>query len=192
LSALVANVGPRAAVDSIWLRRIVARLIDITVIAVCAVVPILASDPFKSRGLGEGGLGYGLGIIAWAAFSLLVLWPACEIVGANRGATPGKKLMGLRVVATDGALPTKTQAVRRAGLTIFQTEIVLLFSPGMIFAEHNPLAGAVIAVAVVAPSLMPILLGRTTWVDRVTRTTVGRASLPRTDGGSTADGKASL
>jgi uncharacterized RDD family membrane protein YckC len=181
LSALVGSAGPRVAVDSIWLRRIVARLVDITVVAVCAIVPILASDPFKSRGLGEGGLGYGLGIFAWAAFSFLVLWPAYEILGANRGATPGKKLMGLRVLGTDGALPTKTQAVRRAGLIIFQTEIVLLFSSGFTFAEHNPLAGAVIAVAVVAPSLTPILLGRMTWVDRVTHTTVTRASLPPHD-----------
>jgi uncharacterized RDD family membrane protein YckC len=181
LSALVASTGPRVAVDSIWLRRIVARLIDITVVAVCAIVPILASDPFKSRGLGEGGLGYGLGIFAWAAFSLLVLWPTYEILGAKRGATPGKKLMGLRVLGTDGALPTKTQAVRRAGLTIFQAEIVLIFSPGFAFGEHNPLAGAVIAVAVVAPSLTPILLGHVTWMDRVTHTTVTRASLPPHD-----------
>jgi uncharacterized RDD family membrane protein YckC len=181
LSAWVGGAGPRVAVDSVWLRRIVARLVDITAVAVCAIVPILASDPFKSRGLGEGGLGCGLGIFAWAAFSFLVLWPAYEILGANRGATPGKKLMGLRVLSRDGALPTKAQAVRRAGLTIFQTEIVLLFGSGFTFAEHNPLAGAVIAVAVVAPSLTPILLGRMTWVDRVTHTTVARASLPPHD-----------
>jgi len=111
----------------------------------------------------------------------LVLWPAYEILGANRGATPGKKLMGLRLLGTDGALPTKTQAVRRAGLIIFQTEIVLLFSSSFTFAEHNPLAGAVIAVAVVAPSLTPMLLGHTTWVDRVTHTTVARASVPPPD-----------
>lgn len=180
MSGFASHAVSGIAVGSIGPRRVAARLIDIVFTAIGLAAPILATDPFRRRGLSVG-LGYGLAVMAWIAFYLMVVWPAYEVFGVRRGATPGKKLMGIRLVGADGGLPTRAEAVRRAGLVLIPTEIVLLFGSAFTFAEHNPIAGASIGVAVVAPSLIPILFGHRTWVDRATHTTVIRASVSPPD-----------
>jgi len=151
-------------------RRLAARVLDIGIVAVALVAPILASDPFKSRGF---GLGYGLYMVAWAGFGVIVLWPMYEMLGARRGATFGKNLMGLRVTGAGGALPSAKQAVRRTGLVIASME-VLLIGVGVTFGEHNPTVGLGVCGAVVAPPLIALMRGRSTWVDRLTGTSVTR------------------
>lgn len=82
--------------------RIVARLIDAVVLA------------GLQTGLGLL-IGFGAAWLLLAATSVLAYF---ALFDAQAGATPGKRLMGLRVVGPHGGLPTLNQALRREIFTI--------------------------------------------------------------------------
>jgi len=112
-------------------RRLPAYLIDL---GIRVIVSLLAFVAFLIAfgTVGAGGIGFGLGLIAWFVLSWFygglfeTLW---------NGQTPGKRLMRLRVVTVEGQPITATQAVLRNILrTVDSLPVVPI--PGM-----EPLTG---------------------------------------------------
>jgi len=82
--------------------RIAARAVDVVILAAFDV------------GLGQL-MGFGFDWLALAALAVLVYFAGCD---AAFGATPGKRLLGLRVLGPDGGRPTARQAVIRESFTL--------------------------------------------------------------------------
>jgi uncharacterized RDD family membrane protein YckC len=90
-------------------RRLPAYLIDIViravVAAVCTIAAALALGSIGAFGLGIGGAMIIWFVLGWFYFGLFeALW---------NGQTPGKRLMGLRVVSIEGQPITPFQAILR-------------------------------------------------------------------------------
>jgi uncharacterized RDD family membrane protein YckC len=82
-------------------RRIGAALLDLVVLFVAFVVLALLIGDSEA---GDGGASLRLeggGFLVWLALTLLYY----GVSEAATGRTPGKRLLGLRVVATDGSAP---------------------------------------------------------------------------------------
>jgi uncharacterized RDD family membrane protein YckC len=82
--------------------RVAARAVDVAILA--------------ALGVGVGRLiGFGFDWLALVALAVLVYFAGCD---AAFGATPGKRLLGLRVLGPDGGRPTAHQAVARESFTL--------------------------------------------------------------------------
>ena len=82
--------------------RIAARAVDVAILAALDI------------GLGRL-MGFGLDWLALAALAVLVYFAGCD---AAFGATPGKRLFGLKLVGPGGRRPTVRQAVIRESFTL--------------------------------------------------------------------------
>lgn len=90
-------------------RRLPAYLIDCGICATVLVVSLVAIGMFAAIG-GPAGLGFG----AWLLLAFLLSWFYFGLFETFwNGQTPGKRLMGLRVLSTDGQPINAMQAVLR-------------------------------------------------------------------------------
>jgi uncharacterized RDD family membrane protein YckC len=98
--------------QSHWIRRIIAFLVDaIIVYVVIGILAVLFSIPFL---LASGPLALGVvlaGTFSFVAGVLLVLY--FTFAEAYTGATFGKRIFGLKVVAAGGKYPTVGQSIIR-------------------------------------------------------------------------------
>jgi len=99
-------------------RRFAARLIDCVIVqavSMVALVPLLAMVMVAGSALLDGPPSRGAGLGSFAAL-FFVIWWGYEVLFLSRwGATPGKRVMGLRVVPVHGARrapSTRASAVR--------------------------------------------------------------------------------
>ncbi len=105
-------------------RRLPAYLIDCT-ICVVALVGGLFVLGFSSLMVGAGGLGVGL----WLLLAFLVNWFYFGLFETFwNGQTPGKRLMGLRVLSVDGQPINAMQAILRNVLRAI--DAMPIFGPG--------------------------------------------------------------
>jgi serine/threonine-protein kinase len=82
-------------------QRVVAYLIDVTLAVLLMGFLLTVGVMFASSGSGTGaGLGSIIGLLALASSSLYFMWGT-----ANSGQTPGKKMLGIKVVDGNGAAP---------------------------------------------------------------------------------------
>ncbi|WP_017594124.1 RDD family protein [Nocardiopsis potens] len=99
-------------------RRFAARLIDCVIVqavSMIALVPLLALLTVAGSALPDGPLSTGAGLGSFAALFFLIWWGYEVLFLPRWGATPGKRVMGLRVVPLHGAgllLSTRAAAVR--------------------------------------------------------------------------------
>lgn len=80
-------------------RRLAATAVDLAVAVVVILVPLIGFDRVLGALAvpdGEAGPAWRAAAAAWTAAFLLLYSPLCV---SRRGATPGKRLMGLEVVA---------------------------------------------------------------------------------------------
>lgn len=108
--------------------RAAAFLIDTVMIIVILVVVTLAAL-YLGSGLGKGGKGVQQFLaVLWliGAFVLRNGWFSLFEMG-SRGATPGKRLLGLRVVARDGARLTGAAVVARNAMREIEVFLPLSF-----------------------------------------------------------------
>lgn len=85
--------------------RFAARLLDVLIVGIPAAIV------FAILGLGMGGFGFD-GWLGGAIFSLL--WYGYYVYfESTTGATLGKKLVNIRVVAANGAAPSTEAAAKR-------------------------------------------------------------------------------
>ncbi len=95
------NPSTVAAVPGLGL-RFVARLIDSILLAVLLTIAGL-------------GMGYGFD---WLLIGAAATWAYFALFLASAGATPGKRLTGLRVVGPSGGLPTTQEAFIREAFNL--------------------------------------------------------------------------
>ncbi|MFW5419843.1 RDD family protein [Nocardiopsis sp. CNT-189] len=99
-------------------RRFAARLIDCVIVqavSMVALVPLLAVLMVAGSALPDGPLSEGAGLGSFAALFFAIWWGYEVLFLPKWGATPGKRVMGLRVVPLRGAEPllsTRAAAVR--------------------------------------------------------------------------------
>jgi len=111
---------PTAATENVLGRRIVAAFIDI---AILAVVGIIFTIFFGETETSDNGFNFSLSGTPFLIYSLVVLayYAGLEALTAT---TPGKSIMGLKVVALDGAYTPMRVLVRNLlriidGLPVF-------------------------------------------------------------------------
>lgn len=94
-----------------WLRRLIALVIDVVIIAVfLAVIGVIVALPFfLSGGLAPVGFFFG-GFALLAGIVLIFYFPIME---STSGASVGKRVLGLKVVSRTGAYPTFGEAFVR-------------------------------------------------------------------------------
>lgn len=125
--------------------RLVAYLLDTIPFAVGAVASVWGWGGPLARPVENGAL-FGIGA-AW--LGLAVLW---QLFGNLAGGTPGKKLLGLAVVAADGSFPGFFRALARAFGWVLSTPlanfgfVVALFHPKT-RALHDMIAGTYVVEA---------------------------------------------
>jgi uncharacterized RDD family membrane protein YckC len=114
-------------------RRLPAYLIDLVIrIGVAAVSMYGLAILFYSLGLGEAGVGVGL--VLW--FGLAWFYGGIFETYFN-GQTPGKRMMHVRVVSTDGQPISGWQAVLRNVLRFVDGQPMFTYQAGLIAASLN-------------------------------------------------------
>lgn len=138
------------------------------------------APPLRTNSAAEKLLGQGL---AFLALTLPVILYFAISEASRRGATIGKRLMGLRVSTTDGRRVTLARSLARSALKFAPWEIAhtaIWQVPGRLFvAEPGPwnLAGYCLGLLLAASYVATLFHGRRrTPYDRVSGTTVVRAS----------------
>ena len=100
------------AAQSYWIRRILAFFVDAVIVyVVVLILAALFAIPFL---LASGPAAYGVllaGTYSFIAGILLVLY--FTFAESYSGATFGKRVLGLRVVASNGRYPTAGEAILR-------------------------------------------------------------------------------
>lgn len=109
-------------------RRLPAFLVDLSIRLGVAVVGMIAAS------LTFGTVGLGLGLVLWFVLSWFygglfeALW---------NGQTPGKRLLGIRVVSVEGQPITPFQAILRNILREIDAQPVLFYQVGLLAATLN-------------------------------------------------------
>ena len=109
-------------------RRLPAFLIDLAIRIGLAIVGMIAAA------LALGTVGFGLGMLLWFALSWFygglfeALW---------NGQTPGKRLMGIRVVSVEGQPITPFQAILRNILRDVDAQPIIFYQIGLLTAMLN-------------------------------------------------------
>lgn len=164
-------------------RRLLAYLIDVALLFV-----LLAPLGWLAQRL--AGFAPETGPQVWVALLLgfsLPTWTwftACD--ASARGATPGKRWLGLRIVRCDGARVAWPQALARTALKLLPWELAHLFAFGLSpqIGEFTPgtTAGLIAANAIALAWLASALAtrGRSSVHDRLAGTCVTAAAPPPT------------
>jgi uncharacterized RDD family membrane protein YckC len=136
---------PRALVPGRFSDRFIAYLLDTIPFTVGAVATVWVwGGPLQRSITNRSLLGIGA---AWIGLS--VLW---QFAGNLGGATPGKQVMGLRIVTAEGEAPGAARAFVRAVAWLFSTPLgnfgflVALFHPKT-RALHDLIAGTFVVEA---------------------------------------------
>ncbi len=115
-------------------RRLPAFLLDIVIRLLLAGVGMLIAV-FVFGFAGISGVGIGLGLLLW----FLLAWFYGGLFEAYwNGQTPGKRIMGIRVVSIEGQPITPLQAVLRNILREADAQPVWLYQVGLVAAMCNP------------------------------------------------------
>lgn len=115
------------------LPRILAYLIDLVI---CAAVLILAALVLGFAGWAIGGtVSRGLSLLTWF---LIVWWYPVWFESGRRGATLGKRALGLRVVQTTGVPATFGQAVVRNFLRFIDIQPIPTGLVGLVACVASP------------------------------------------------------
>ena len=114
-------------------RRLPAFLLDVIfralIGAVCTIAAMVAFGSIGAAGVGFGGAAVLWFVLSWFYFGLFeALW---------NGQTPGKRLMGLRVVSTEGLPITPFQAILRNILRVVDAQPGGLYLVGLVAAALN-------------------------------------------------------
>ena len=114
-------------------RRLPAYLLDLVLrIAICIAAVIALSIIFGFAGM--AGLGVGLGLVAW----FLLSWFYGGMFEAFwNGQTPGKRIMQIRVLSTDGQPINAMQAVLRNVLRAVDAQPLTFYLLGLVSATMN-------------------------------------------------------
>jgi uncharacterized RDD family membrane protein YckC len=114
-------------------RRLPAFLIDTAIrVLVAAVSTIAAMIAFGSAGV--IGVGLGIGLLLWFALA----WFYGGLFEAFwNGQTPGKRLMGIRVVSVEGQPITPFQAILRNILRDIDAQPLVFYQIGLLAAMLN-------------------------------------------------------
>lgn len=114
-------------------RRLPAFLIDTAIRLGIAIVGMLASAIIFG-GAGLGGVGVGLGLLLW----FLLAWFYGGLFETFwNGQTPGKRLMGIRVVSIEGLPITPLQAILRNILREVDAQPFVFYQVGLLAAMLN-------------------------------------------------------
>ncbi len=110
-----------------WI-RFVARVIDAVVLGVAGIIinmPLRLLIGFGSAGdVGVGAAAAGLGLIGVMLLINFALGVAYEVYFVStRGATPGKMVLGLKIIRADGSGLTAGQAVGRYFAYMLSTDL---------------------------------------------------------------------
>jgi serine/threonine-protein kinase len=81
-------------------QRVVAYLIDVTLAVLLMGFLLMVGAGIASSGSGAAGLGSIIGLLTLGSSWLYFMWPT-----ATSGQTPGKKMLGIKVVDGNGAAP---------------------------------------------------------------------------------------
>lgn len=105
-----------------WPRRAVATLVDVALGAAVAVpAALLLFDLSKLSVLGVLSAAAALFIVAAAVAAV----PCALLMARTNGQTPGKRLLGVRVVHVDGSAMTVPRALYREGvIKVFLVDVV--------------------------------------------------------------------
>ncbi len=115
-------------------RRLPAFLLDTVIRALLAGVGMLGAV-FVFGTVGVSGVGLGLGMLLW----FLLAWFYGGLFEAYwNGQTPGKRVMGIRVVSVEGRPITPLQAVLRNILREADAQPLWLYQVGLLAATSNP------------------------------------------------------
>lgn len=114
-------------------RRLPAYLVDLVLrIAICILLSIGLMIIFGFAGF--WGLGAGLGLVAW----FLLSWFYGGLFEALwNGQTPGKRMMRIRVLSTDGQPIGAMQAVLRNVLRSVDAQPLMFYQVGLVSAMMN-------------------------------------------------------
>lgn len=165
LASAASSIKPRAAAleDEAW-ARFLARCIDQLIVGFVLIaatygisLPLIRFEPAWGAPLDwlhDGWLGYVLLLGASMIYDITLL--------AGFGSTPGKWLLGVRVMGPDGAPPSLPAMLKR---------VAILWSAGL--ALRVPVLGM---IAQVGAGLRLISKGSTLW-DSVARLTVERRAV---------------
>jgi len=176
-------------VDSVALRRLSAYVLDWVVsliagwlLVIAAAAVLLVATDLDRHDPSDSAL--------YAALALLSLWPPLwfiytSLAWARWGATLGMLVLGLAVVARDGALPSISRAVLRT-LLLTVLSLPLLVRPALLAAATAFRATGPIVVAVPVASIILLSVaacgsafltsGGRAWHDRLSGTLVTRIS----------------
>ncbi len=91
-----------------WLRRIIAAVIDVVILAIIITILVILMD---TLGVFGGGIFLGFGILTAFILSLVQLF-YFAFLEATSGATIGKRLMSLRVVSISGPMDITKGIIR--------------------------------------------------------------------------------
>ena len=114
-------------------RRLPAFLIDLGVRLVAALAGFIVAM-FVFGPVGLGGVGFGLTLLLW----FLLEWFYGGLFEALwNGQTPGKRLLGIRVVSIDGQPITPLQAILRNLLREADAQPICFYQVGLLAAMLN-------------------------------------------------------
>jgi uncharacterized RDD family membrane protein YckC len=114
-------------------RRLPAYLIDLVIRIVAAVAGMFGlATLFELAGLGQAG--FGVGLVLW--FALAWFYGGLFETYFN-GQTPGKRMMHIRVVSTDGQPISGWQAVLRNVLRFVDGQPMFTYQVGLLAASLN-------------------------------------------------------
>jgi uncharacterized RDD family membrane protein YckC len=139
--------------DGVTWRRVGAALLDIVILGVAFALVSVVSD---GAGVGDGEISLTLGGPSALAFAAIVL--VYFFVGeAAAGRTPGKQLVGLRVVRTDGTPAGPGPILVRTLLRIVDFPVLYLvgFVVMLVTGRQQRLGDLAAQTHVVADSEMP-------------------------------------
>lgn len=114
-------------------RRLPAFLIDLAIRLVVAVVGMIAAT-LVFGAAGVGSLGLGLGLLLW----FLLTWFYGGLFETLwNGQTPGKRMLGIRVVSVEGQPITPLQAILRNILREVDAQPLWFYQVGLLAAMLN-------------------------------------------------------